>query len=530
MVLAKRIKEQQAELHKELWKIVNDLRGSMQSNEFRDYIFGLMMFRFLSEQLEKKADKLLENDGITFVEALQNEEMKESLRLYIIESIGYYISPENLFKSMIEKIKVGEFTVVNLQDAINEFNTSIQDNLDSLHAFEHLFDGMDLYSTKLGKDDKDKNNLLSELTSRISQMNFRYLEVDTPEEANIDMFGEAYEFLISKFSTDAGKSGGEFFTPSSVSTILSKIVLSDKKEVASAYDPTCGSGSLLLKVINNDKGVKVNKVYGQEKTSITHNLSRMNTLLHGLSYQDFDIRNGDTLERPYHIDEKFDIIVANPPYSASWNASSDKLEDERFKDYGKLAPKTKADFAFVQHMLYQLKDNGNMAVVLPHGVLFRGQAEATIRKHIIENQNSLDAVIGLPANIFNGTSIPTCILVFKKCRKNSENVLFIDASKCYEKAKNQNILCQYHIDKIVEAYEKREDIDKFAHVASLEEIRENDYNLNIPRYVDTFEEEELINLQEVSNNIKDIEKEILAVNEDLNKFLKELGLWGEDNE
>ena len=521
MVIAKRIKEQQTELHKELWKIVNDLRGSMQSNEFRDYIFGLMMFRFLSEQLEKKANELLKNDGITFEEALKYEELKDDFRKYIIESIGYYVSPENLFKSMIEKIKVGEFTVIDLQNAINEFNSSIQENPDSLHAFEHIFDGMDLYSTKLGKDDKDKNNVLSELTSRISQMNFRY--------SNIDTFGEAYEFLIGKFSTDAGKSGGEFYTPSSISTILSRIVIGDRKEIASAYDATCGSGSLLLKVINNKKGIKVGKVYGQEKTSITHNLARMNMLLHGLSYQDFDIRSGDTLERPYHIGEKFDVIVANPPYSASWN-TSDKLEDERFKDYGKLAPKSKADFAFVQHMLYQLKENGTMAVVLPHGVLFRGQAEATIRKYIIETQNSLDAVIGLPANIFNGTSIPTCILVFKNCRKNSDNILFIDASECYEKAKNQNILGQCHIDKIVEAYEKREDIDKFAHVASLEEIRENDYNLNIPRYVDTFEEEELINLQEVSNNIKDIEKEILAVNEDLNKFLKELGLWGEDNE
>lgn len=531
MVLARKIKEQQEDLHKQLWKIVDDLRGSMQSNEFRDYIFGLMIFRFLSEQSKEKANKLLENDGLTFAEAMEDEHLKKELRSYLIESIGYFISPENLFDSLIEKIKVGEFTIIDLQQSISEFNNSIQENEDSLHAFEHLFDGMDLYSTKLGKDDKDKNKLISELVSRIAQLDFKYFvyqEKDDDGKLEIDAFGEAYEFLLSKFSNDANK-GGEFFTPASVSTILSKIVLSDKNEVASAYDPTCGSGSLLLKLINNDKGVKINKVYGQEKASITHNMARISMLINNLKYQDFDIRNGDTLERPHHIDEKFDIIVANPPYSASWDISN-KLEDDRFKDYGKLAPKTKADFAFVQHMLYQLKDNGNMAVVLPHGVLFRGQAEAQIRRYIIETQNSLDAVIGLPANIFNGTSIPTCILVFKKCRNNSDNILFIDASECYSKEKNINVLGDCHIDKIVKAYEERKDIDKFAHVASLEEIRENDYNLNIPRYVNTFEEEEQIDLSQVSNDIKIIEKDILAVDEKLNKFLKELGLWGEDNE
>lgn len=521
MVLARTIKEQQTELHKELWKIVNDLRGSMQSNEFRDYIFGLMMFRFLSEQLEEEARELLENDGVTFEEAVNNEELKEGIRSYIIETLGYYLSPNHLFSHMIEKIKIGEFTVVDLYDAINEFNDSIKDNENSLSAFEHIFDGMDLTSTKLGKSDKDKNNLLSELASRIAQMNFKY--------ENIDTFGEAYEYLISKFSSDAGKSGGEFYTPASVSTILSRIVIGDRKEIASAYDATCGSGSLLLKIIGNDKKVKVGKIYGQEKTSITHNLARMNMLLHGLKYEDFDIKNGDTLENPYHIDEKFDVIVANPPYSAPWNPT-DKLEDERFKDYGKLAPKSKADFAFIQHMLYQLKENGTMAIVLPHGVLFRGQAEETIRKYIIETQNSLDAVIGLPSNIFNGTSIPTCILVFKKCRKDNDNILFIDASECYEKGKNQNILGQAHIDKIVEAYEERKNIDKFAYVASLDEIRENNYNLNIPRYLDTFEEEEQVDLNEVSNEITGIEKDILNVDEKLNEFLKELGLWGGDNE
>ena len=467
MVLVRKIKEQQEKLHKDLWRIVDELRGSMQANEFRDYIFGLIMFKYLSEQLVKEVNGQLNVDGLTFEEALKDIDIKEELPKAMIESLGYYISPENLFESMIKEIENGSFTIVNLQNAINEFNENVMRNPESSHAFEHLFDGMDLTSTKLGKSDKDKTKVMSNLMSRIYEIDFEFGNEDT----KIDILGEAYEYLLNMFSNEAGK-GGEFFTPSSISTILAKIVVGDKKEIKSVYDGTCGSGSLLLKVLNNDKGVKVHKVYGQERASLTHNLCRMNLLLNGLTHQDFDVRNGDTLENPMHIDEKFDVIVGNPPYSVKWSPTNDKLDDPRFKDCGKLAPKSKGDFAFVQHMLYQLKDNGTMAIVLPHGVLFRGQAEAHIRKYIIENQNVLDAVIGLPANIFNGTGIPTCILVLKKCRKNNDNILFIDASQEFAKGKNQNVVGKEHIDKIVKAYENRKNIDKFAYVATLEEIRE----------------------------------------------------------
>lgn len=286
-------------------------------------------------------------------------------------------------------------------------------------------------------------------------------------------------------------------------------------------DPTCGSGSLLLRVARESK---VRKFYGQEKTSTTYNLARMNMLLHGVSYKNFDIKNDDTLEAPQHSGMKFEAIVANPPYSANWSADSKFLDDERFSAYGKLAPKSKADFAFIQHMVAQLDDNGTMAVVLPHGVLFRGAAEGVIRKYLIEDRNYLDAVIGLPANIFFGTSIPTVILVFKKHRENADNILFIDASNDFEKGKNQNVLRNSDVEKIVETYAKRETIEKYSYVASMEEIKENDYNLNIPRYVDTFEEEEEIDIVAVKKNIAKIDEELKELYKSLEDDLKELGL------
>lgn len=286
-------------------------------------------------------------------------------------------------------------------------------------------------------------------------------------------------------------------------------------------DPTCGSGSLLLRV---SKEANVGSFYGQELTSTTYNLARMNMILHGVPFNRFDIYNGNTITNPYskHMKMKFDAIVANPPYSAKWSSDNKFLDDERFSAYGRLAPKSAADYAFIQHMLYLLDDKGTMAVVLPHGVLFRGSAEQTIRKYII-GKNWLDTVIGLPANIFYGTSIPTTILVFKKCKTNND-ILFIDASKEFEKQKNQNNLTEENVLKILEVYKERGDIDKYAHVASLEEIKENDYNLNIPRYVNTFEEEDPIDIKEVQNEIKKIDKEIEEVNKELNIYLKELGL------
>lgn len=514
MSLTETQQAQQSALHTRLWAIANDLRGNMEASEFKNYILGLIFYKYLSEKVEDRANKLLEEDKISYDKAWEDEEYREALKEELLNQIGYFVEPSSLFSTLMKKIEDGTFDVEMLQGAINDITESTL-GTQSQDDFDHLFDDMDLTSTKLGKDVKSRSKLIAKVMGNIAEISFKH------EDTEIDVLGDAYEYLISQFAASAGKKAGEFYTPQNVSKILARLVTMDRKDLRNVYDPCCGSGSLLLRV---SKEANVRKFYGQELTSTTYNLARMNMLLHDISYQNFDIKNDDTLENPRHLDIKFDAVVANPPYSANWSADSKFLDDERFSSYGKLAPKSKADFAFVQHMIYELDDKGTMAVVLPHGVLFRGAAEGTIRQYLIKDKNYLDAIIGLPANLFYGTSIPTVILVFKKCREQSKDVLFIDASNDFEKGKNQNILRECDIDKIVETYKKRETIDKYSYVATLDEIAENDYNLNIPRYVDTFEEEEPIDIVEVKNKIKAIDIELESLYKDLEDDLKELGL------
>lgn len=514
MQTSERQQEQQRELHTRLWAIANDLRGNMEANEFKNYILGLIFYRYLSEKVENRAKDLLSEDNIGYAEAWADEEYREGLQEEFLEQLGYFIEPEFLFSTLLQAVEDGEFDIEMLQGAINDITESTLGE-DSQEDFDHLFDDMDLASTKLGRDVKSRSKLIAKVMGNIAEIDFVH------EDSEIDVLGDAYEYLISQFAANAGKKAGEFYTPQQVSKILAKIVTIGKTDLKDVYDPTCGSGSLLLRVA---KEANVRKFYGQELTSTTYNLARMNMLLHDVDYTNFDIKNDDTLENPKHIEMKFEAIVANPPYSANWSADPKFLDDERFSAYGKLAPKSKADFAFVQHMIHQLDDKGTMAVVLPHGVLFRGAAEGVIRKYLIEERNVLDTVIGLPANIFFGTSIPTVILVFKKCRENGENILFIDASNEFEKGKNQNNLTDAHVEKIVEAYVNRKTIDKYSYVSSMDEIKENDYNLNIPRYVDTFEEEDPIDLQAVSERIANIDKEIASIDDELAVYLRELGL------
>ena len=386
---------------------------------------------------------------------------------------------------------------------------------ESAQDFENLFDDVDLQSSKLGRKVSDKNKLIGQIIKHLSEIDF---ELENDEN---DILGDAYEYLISQFASDAGKKAGEFYTPQEVSKILAKLVTVGKNRLKSVYDPTCGSGSLLLRV---SKEVRVTDFYGQELNQTTYNLARMNMILHDVNFNDFDIRQGDSLEEPLFIDERFEAIVANPPFSAKWSSDKKFLDDERFSAAGKLPPKSKADYAFVEHMIYHLDENGTMAIVLPHGVLFRGAAEGTIRKFLVDERNYLDAVIGLPANLFYGTSIPTCVLVFKKCREENDDILFIDASQEFEKVKNQNKLRKSDIDKIVNTYINREEIDKYSHRASLEEIKENDFNLNIPRYVDTFEEEEPVDLDEVCKELEKISEEMKEVDAEIKKYCDELGI------
>jgi type I restriction enzyme M protein len=508
---------QQAELHKKLWNMANDLRGQMEASEFKNYILSLIFYRYLSEKTEARVEKLLEEDNVSYVEAWEDEEMCEALTEELVQQIGYVIEPKYLFSSMIEEIAKGDqgtFDTEMLQNAVNAITESTL-GTDSQDDFQNLFDDMDLASSKLGRDVKSRSKLIAKIVASINQIPFLHDNVE------IDVLGDAYEYMISQFAANAGKKAGEFYTPQQVSKILAKIVTIGKSDLKSVYDPTCGSGSLLLRVA---KEANVRKFYGQELTSTTYNLARMNMLLHDVSYQNFDIRNDNTLEIPHHLDMRFEAVVANPPYSAKWSANTKFLDDERFSAYGKLAPSSKADFAFIQHMIHQLDDNGTMAVVLPHGVLFRGAAEGAIRKYLIEEKNYLDAVIGIPANIFFGTSIPTCILVFKKCREADDNVFFIDASSEFEKGKNQNLLREKDVEKIIDTYIKRETVDKYSYAATLDEIRENEYNLNIPRYVDTFEEEAPIDTVAVQNRLKEIDEEITGIDVELDKYFKELGI------
>ena len=508
---------QQAELQKRLWSIANDLRGNMDANDFKNYILGLIFYRYLSENLVNYVERtLLKDDELSYVEAWDKEEYREELKRYLINdsNIGYYIEADNLWSNLIYKIQTGKFDISMLAKAINSISDSTLGN-ESEDDFENLFEDMDLNNSKLGRGEAERTKLISTIMLKINDIDFHH------EDAEIDVLGDAYEYLISNFAASAGKKAGEFYTPQQVSRILAKLVTINKSKLQSVYDPTCGSGSLLLRV---GKETKVSSYYGQEFNSTTYNLARMNMLLHGVSFKHFDIKNADTLENPKHLDMKFDAVVANPPYSQTWSADPKFMEDERFSAYGKLAPKSKADFAFIQHMIFQLSDNGTMAVVLPHGVLFRGASEGTIREYLIKEKNYLDAVIGLPANIFYGTSIPTCILVFKKCREHEDNILFIDASKDFEAGKNQNRLRDEDVDKIVKTYIDRVEIEKYCHVAPMSEVEENEYNLNIPRYVDTFEEEEEIDIKQVQKDLKDIDKEIAEVDKELNVYLKELGL------
>lgn len=515
MTVSEKQKTQQAELHTKLWAIANDLRGNMEASEFKNYILGLIFYRYLSEKVENRAIELLKDDkDMTYLKAWNNEDYRGVLKETLQKQIGYYIEPQYLFNNLLASIETNDFEIELLQKAINNITNSTM-GMESQDDFENLFNDMDLSSTKLGKDYKSRGKLIAKVMANIADIPFSHSDTE------IDVLGDAYEYLIGQFAANAGKKAGEYYTPQQVSKILAKIVTNGKTKIKNVYDPTCGSGSLLLRVA---KECKVSKFYGQEMVSTTYNLARMNMLLHDVPYQNFDIRNDDTLENPQHLNLRFEAVVANPPYSANWSADEKFMLDERFSAYGKLAPKSKADYAFIQHMIYQLDDKGTMAVVLPHGVLFRGASEGTIREYLIKEKNYLDTIIGLPANIFFGTSIPTVILVFKKCREHNNDILFIDASKCYEKGKNQNVLRDDDVDTIIDTYTQRKEVEKFSHVATLNEVEDNDYNLNIPRYVDTFEEEEQIDLNEVQKQLVEVDKQIAEVDKELEPYLKELGL------
>ena len=505
--------EKQKELNTQLWKIANELRGRMDSNEFKNYMLGFIFYRFISEVFYEEATKALKSENISLEEANNDPEIKEALEEEMIDKLGYYIEYPYLFKNIMFHIEneTGEKPIDLISKGFMNINESIKKGA-GLEEFDNLFSDIDLLNPKLGNDPLERNKLVSNILVNIN---------DILEDSTRDMLGDAFEYCLQQFASDAGKKGGEFFTPSQVSILMSELIKTQiNKEPKTIYDPTCGSGTLLIKAYNKLADENITKIYGQELNHTSYNTARMNLLMHKINYRSFLIKQGDTLKKDEYKEDKFDVIVANPPFGSKWEHAG--LEnDPRFLPYPKMAPKSKGEFAFIQHMYYHLAKDGIMATVAPLGVLFRGSSEEMIRKKLIEDYNALDAVIVLPSNLFYGTGIPACILIFKKQREHKD-IFFIDASNCFEKVKTQNKLRDEDIEKLTNAYKNREEIEKFSRNVSLEEIQENDFNLNIPRYIDTFEDEEEINIDEVLKELEEIKLQIKEKEENLKKLFEEI--------
>lgn len=499
-----------------LWSGADILRSKMDANEYKDYLLGIVFYKYLSDTfLIKVYDLIYDEKPETlrialnaYIEALKDESAEE-LKEEIKSACHYVIEPELTYTNFTEAVRNNSFNREQLQKAFNNIEQS-----DPL--FADLFTDIDLYSNRLGTGDQKQSDTISNLLKEIDKADLL--------NADVDVLGNAYEYLIGQFASETGKKAGEFYTPQAVSQILTKIAISgqETKKGLSVYDPCMGSGSLLLNAKKYALEPNYIKYYGQELMTSTYNLARMNMFLHGIAPENQKLRNGDTLDSDWPTEEEtdFNMVLMNPPYSAKWSAAAGFLQDERFSDYGVLAPKSKADYAFLLHGLYHLKNNGTMAIVLPHGVLFRGAAEGKIREKLLRSGN-IYAVIGLPANLFYNTSIPTCIVVLKKHRV-GRDVLFIDASKKFEKGKKQNAMTDEHIESVVELYYNRGTVDKESYLASFEDIEKNDFNLNIPRYVDNFEKEEEIDLKELLMEMKQTDNEIKKVQEEVLSCLKEL--------
>jgi type I restriction enzyme M protein len=533
----------QKQLGKILWAVADDLRGSMNADDFRDYMLAFLFLRYLSDNYEAAAKKELgkdypdpdavENGGRTPLSVWyeENPEDIEAFEKQMRRKAHYIIQPQHLWTN------IAHFARTHNDELLNTLQAGFKyiENESFESTFAGLFSEINLGSDKLGRTYAERNAKLCTVITRIAE---GLAEFSTDS----DTLGDAYEYLLDQFAAGSGKKAGEFYTPQRISDILSGIVTLDsqipetgsRKRLESVYDFACGSGSLLLNVrhrmVNSSSGNGIGKIYGQEYNITTYNLARMNMLLHGVKDTEFEIYHGDTLKNEWDWlretnpakKPKFDAVVANPPFSYRWKPREEAGEDMRFKNHG-VAPKSAADFAFLLHGFHYLKEDGVMAIILPHGVLFRGGAEARIRRKLLEDGH-IDTVIGLPANLFYSTGIPVCILVLKKCKK-PDDVLFINAEKHFEKGKRQNYLKPEHIQRIIETYQRRpKEIERYARRIEMDEIKENDFSLNISRYVSTAEPEPEIDLDAVHEDLVKIEKEIRESTVKHNGFLKELGL------
>ena len=536
--------ENKNELGKTLWDIANSLRGAMMADDFRDYMLSFLFLKYLSDNYVEFAKKELGTDypDIKNIVKEETEIVKSPLQIWYAanpedvdlfeaqmrKKIHYVIKPKYLWDNIAENARTQSNELLKILE--EGFKYIEEQSFET--SFKGLFSEINLNSEKLGKNYAARNALLAKVINKIKE---GVSKLDTTK----DTLGDAYEYLIGQFAANSGQKAGEFYTPQGISSILSKIVTLDcqdpksgkKKKISKVLDFTCGSGSLLLNVRHEMGANGIGKIYGQEKNITTYNLARMNMLLHGVKDTEFEIHHGDTLVNDWSIlnnmnpskKMEFDAIVANPPFSYRWEPKEETAKDFRFSRYG-LAPKSAADFAFLLHGFHYLSGDGTMAIILPHGVLFRGGKEETIRKKLLSDDN-IDAVIGLPANLFYSTGIPVCILVLKKCRR-TDDILFINASseEHYEKGKRQNSLRPEDINKIVKTYQFRREENRYSRKVYMREIKDNGYNLNISRYVNLSKEEEKIDLAEVHRQLVATEEKIEAARQKHNDFLKELGL------
>ncbi len=509
------------ELETVLWAGADVLRSKMDANEYKDYLLSFVFYKYLSDTFLVKVYDLLEDCMPESMEQAQKayeeayaEEDAADLLADLKDSCRYVIEPQLTFTALAKKAADNEFKREDLKKAFNDIETSDP-------IFNDLFADVDLYSSRLGVGDTKQSATVAELVKVIDQADVLHAEGD--------VLGNAYEYLIGEFASETGKKAGEFYTPAGPAEIVTRIAIhgQEDKQGLLVYDPCMGSASMLLDARKFTSKPEYVRYYGQELMMSTYNLARMNMFLHGIAPENQHLRNGDTLDADWPTSEEteFDMVVMNPPYSAKWSAKQGFLSDSRYADYGALAPKSKADYAFLLHGFYHLKPTGTMAIVLPHGVLFRGASEGTIRQKLLEN-GSIYAVIGLPANMFYNTAIPTCIIVLKK-QRTGRDVLFIDASKLFEKKKTQNAMAAEHINHVLELYVNRQSKDKEAYLATYEEIKENGFNLNIPRYVDTFEEEEQIDLADVNAELRQIDLEIAGARDNVKAMLGRLKAYDE---
>ncbi len=513
--------QERAELHNTIWKIANELRGSVDGWDFKQYVLGFLFYRFISENLTNYLNEQTRKSGQPdFDYTKLSDAEAENGRDQIVREKGFFILPSELFSNVRARAKNDP----NLNETLSRIFRNIENSAKgnpSENNIKGLFDDIDLNSNKLGPTVEKRNQKIIKILDTIGDLP---LSNGKFTENTIDLFGDAYEFLMTMYASNAGKSGGEFFTPQEVSELLAHLTLVGKTEINKVYDPTCGSGSLLLKFakILGKENVKIG-FFGQEINLTTYNLARMNMFLHDIPYNRFDIAHGDTLTDPKHWDdEPFEAIVSNPPYSIRWEGDSNPLliNDPRFSPAGVLAPKSKADLAFVMHMLSWLAPNGTAAIVSFPGVLYRGGAEQKIRKYLIDN-NYIDTIIQLPPDLFFGTTIATAIMVLKK-NKTDNKILFIDASDEFVRSGNKNKLTDQNIDRIMDAFVKRKDIEHFAKLVHYDKIVENNYNIAVSSYVEKKEESEEIDIKALNEEIERIVERQAKLREAIDKIVKEL--------